>query len=344
MRTHSYKSFLLVVEICFFLGIGTPHDLSWAQADGASHTAGVQAIPLSVPQPHVAQPEFSLGPGDELKVTVWGYPELSEQVVILPDGTLSYPLIGSLPASGLTAQRLSRSLEAALNKYIESPQVSLVVTTMRSRRFSVMGEVQRAGVYPLWSDDVTVFEAVAQAGGLGPAALPSEVKVFRQEQGGLIPVDLNSMLIGQIPHQTFTLRSGDVVYVPSFSSRRKVSVLGEVNTPGMYTLQPNMTVIDALSAAGWIRSSGLSRAVMVTRRDPQGNHHLFRIDAQRAVLKKESTEELLLEPGDVVYVPQGMLSKFSNFVGLFTSGVEPGARTYLKVYDSTNPANYVVER
>ncbi len=325
-------------KILFFLSIITLPLLG--EADSHPVWAATDA-----PAFHTLSPtEFTLGPGDELKVTVWGYPELSEQVAVLPDGTISYPMIGSLPAAGLTAEKFAQALQQSLGTYVESPQISIVVTTMRSRHFSVMGEVGRSGVYPLWNEETTVLEAIAEAGGLGSTPLLSDAKIFRSGGEEVIPVDLDVLLSGQNASRMPTVQPGDVVYVPSVVSRRQISVLGEVNLPGLYTLKPEMTVIDALGAAGWIRSSGVSTGVWVLRRGPDEERRMFKINAQRAVLKQDASQELRLEPGDVIFVPQGFLSKVSQFVGLFTSGVEPAARTYLKVYDATEPANVVVER
>ncbi|MBI4003956.1 MAG: polysaccharide biosynthesis/export family protein [Candidatus Omnitrophica bacterium] len=296
--------------------------------------------------------EFLLGAGDALKVTVWGYPELSEQVVVLPDGTFSYPLLGTLPAGGQTVREVAHTISRALTPHIESPSVSVVVADLRSRRVSVMGDVVRAGTYPLWDDTVTVLEALAQAGGLGNTALPAEVKIFRRHEQGtgeVMQLDLTSLLDEEADHTDVILMPGDVVYVPSQLSRRRVCVLGEVNAPGLYALTPNMTVIEALTAAGWVKPSAVLNSVMVARRgtgsDEQGQaHEFFRVNAQRVIRRQDWTQELVLEPGDIVYVPQTFIAKVGNFVSLFTSKVEPVAETYLRVYDATNPASVLVDR
>ena len=297
--------------------------------------------------PQKQESKFPLGPGDELKVTVWGYPELSEQVVILPDGTISYPLIGMVAASGLSARDLAKAIGQALESHIESPQVSVLVAAMRSRRFSVMGAVERAGTYPLWSDDVSVLEAIAQAGGMNSAALPADVKIFRMGAGGVnqpMHVDVTAVLDEETSAETVRLKSGDVVYVPSQTSRRGVCVLGQVQAPGLYTLKPNMTVIEALSAAGWAKPSGVLRSVMVVRRGQQGAKEFFRIDARRAITRQDWSQHLVLQPGDVVYVPENFVSKVGDFVSFFSSKVEPAASAYLRVYDASNPTNFLANR
>jgi polysaccharide export outer membrane protein len=289
---------------------------------------------------------FALGPGDVLKVTVWGYPELSpEQLVILPDGTISYPLIGTLHARGLTAHGLSDAISQALTEHMESPQVSVVVTEMRSRHFSVMGEVRNAGVYPLWGGEVTLLEAVAQAGGMTPTAIPTGVRVFRQgaEPAEPITIDMTAILRGDAADPVM-VHAGDVIHVPSQDLQKKVCVLGDVNVPGLYTVTPEMTVIDALSAAGWVKNSGVMSSVMLARKGQDGGHEFFRVDAKRAVEKQDWTQHLVLQPGDIIFVPKHFIAKVGDFTSFFTSKVEPAAHTYLRVYDAGNPANVVVNR
>jgi len=315
-------------------------------ASGAQPLAG--EIPLEKQEFSLhPKPEFALGPGDKLQVTVWGYPELSSEVVILPDGMVSYPLVGLIPAGGLTARDFAEKVRGALEQHIESPRVHVTVSQMNSRRYSVLGEVNRAGVFPLWDDSTDVLEAIAQAGGMGNAALPSEVRIVRHQPGKpeeLIPINMNSLLDSSTPRERVILQPGDVVYVPSQVTRRKICVLGEVNAPGLYTMTPHMTVIEALSVAGWVRPSGILKSVMVVRHDPKGGRQFFRIDAQRAVVKQDWAQHLMLQPGDIVYVPERMFAKIGNFVGFFTTNVEPAARAYLKVYDAADPSSFLVER
>ena len=292
---------------------------------------------------------FLLGPGDTLKVTVWGYPELSEQTTILPDGTISYPLIGMTRAAGLTAQGFSEELGSALAPHlVGAPKVNVAIAEMRSRRFSVMGDVPKAGAFPLWGDDVTVLEAVAQAGGMGTRALPADVKIFRTNSEGVresLPVDLTALLTQpDAARADLRLQPGDVVYVPSQDTQRKVCVLGEVNSPGLYSLTPKMTVVEALTAAGWAKPSGVTTSVMVARRTSDGAKEFHKVNLQRVVKHQEWAQDMVLAPGDIVYVPEHFISVVADFVNFFSTRVETAAHAYLRVYDSTDPASYVVDR
>lgn len=326
----------------------------------AGHNAGGLAGPSSLDagavrlkaqgaapaRPADAPSSAALGPGDELTIAVLGYPELSGRAVILPDETVSLPLAGSVRVGGLTSEGLAAAVERSLTDHIEEPRVSVTVIQLRSRRFSVMGEVGRPGVYPLWGDDLTILEAIAEAGGWGSGSLPDEVKVFRLSEDGTtqaLHVDLAAMVRGELD-PALRVRPGDVVYVPSQASRQKICILGEVSIPGLYTLGPKMTVIEALSAAGWAKPSGVLTSVMVVRRGSGASREFFRVNAKRAIAKHDWSQHLALKPGDIVYVPEQFISKLGNFVTFFTSKVEPTALTYLRVYDATDPASVLVDR
>jgi protein involved in polysaccharide export with SLBB domain len=106
--------------------------------------------------------EYRLGPGDQLRITVFNETELTGQYVVGSQGTISYPLVGTIEASGLTVAEFSERLQTALSEYIRQPNVSVEVANYRP--FFILGEVQRPGTYP-YSASLTVLNAVATAGG-----------------------------------------------------------------------------------------------------------------------------------------------------------------------------------
>jgi polysaccharide export outer membrane protein len=111
----------------------------------------------------VAQPfEYRLGPGDQLRITVFNEAELTGQFIVGSQGAISYPLVGEVRAAGLTVPEFSENLRQALLQYIRQPNVSVEVTNYRP--FFILGEVQRPGTYP-YSASLTVLNAVATAGG-----------------------------------------------------------------------------------------------------------------------------------------------------------------------------------
>lgn len=106
--------------------------------------------------------EYRLGPGDQLRVIVFGETDLTGQFVVGSQGTISYPLVGEVNAAGLTVPEFATHLQDELARFIRNPNVSVEVANYRP--FFILGEVQRPGTYP-YSANLTVFNAVATAGG-----------------------------------------------------------------------------------------------------------------------------------------------------------------------------------
>lgn len=184
---------------------------------GCAGTRGSYEIDL------IAPAEFSLGPEDLLKITVWKSPDLSGEVTIRPDGTITMPLIGDMPAAGLTANVLAKRISERLTEYISSPVVTVQVKDVNSYFIYVLGEVMRPGKYPLKSY-TNVMQGISLAGGFAPFASKNKIKVLRNVTAGTeghekkhqieIPVHYDDILKGTAVPGNFILRSGDVIVVP----------------------------------------------------------------------------------------------------------------------------------
>lgn len=111
--------------------------------------------------------EYRLGAGDQLRITVFGEPDLTGQYLVGSQGRIAYPLVGEIDAAGLTLVEFTERLQSALSGYLRQPNVSVEVANYRP--FFILGEVQRPGTYP-YSANLTVLNAVATAGGFTPRA------------------------------------------------------------------------------------------------------------------------------------------------------------------------------
>lgn len=136
--------------------------------------AGVAACATmpSTPDDVAQQTEYRLGPGDQLRITVFNEQDLTGQYVVGSQGTIAYPLVGEVQAAGLTVPEFTQSLQAALEAYLRQPNVAVEVANYRP--FFILGEVQRPGTYP-YSASLTVLNAVATAGGFTYRANRSRV-------------------------------------------------------------------------------------------------------------------------------------------------------------------------
>lgn len=173
---------------------------------------------------HLTEPsDFVLGPEDVLKVTVWKSPDLSGEVTIRPDGTITLPLIGDVPAAGLTANVLAKRISERLTEYVSSPIVTVQVKEVNSYFIYVMGEVLKPGKYPLKSY-ANVMQGIALGGGFAPFANKNKIRVLRNVSTGAegheekhqieIPVQYDDLLKGNAVPGNFILLSGDVIVVP----------------------------------------------------------------------------------------------------------------------------------
>jgi polysaccharide export outer membrane protein len=123
---------------------------------------GVARADLAAPLPQVQVEDYRLGPGDRLRISVFGEPELTGEFVVGTNGMVSYPLIGDHPVQGKTLGELTESLRGSLRRYVLQPNISVEV--MNYRPFFILGEVENPGTYP-YSAGLNVMNAVATAGG-----------------------------------------------------------------------------------------------------------------------------------------------------------------------------------
>jgi len=165
--------------------------------------------------PPITDPTYIIGPQDTLSVSVWKEPDLSGNVQVRPDGKVSIPLLNDVQAAGLTAMKLSSEITTGLKKYVADPHVTVVVTAINSRRVYVLGEVAHAGGFALLPD-MTVLQAISDAGGLTQFAHGKKIYVLRNESGQQVkyPFNYSKVLKGENPEQNFPLKSGDTVVVP----------------------------------------------------------------------------------------------------------------------------------
>lgn len=164
------------------------------------------------------QHEFVIGVADELAVTVWKMPELSQNVVVRPDGTITLPLIGEIKAMGKTATRLVTEIRGRLAAYVKDDQavVTVEVKVINSYRFIVSGQVVRPG--PLAAKYyVTVSEALIMAGGPTRFASAERTMILRQDGSGKvrrIPVNAKALAEGKHLEQDLAIVTGDTIVVP----------------------------------------------------------------------------------------------------------------------------------
>lgn len=160
-------------------------------------------------------PDYIIGPEDVLNVNVWKEAEMSGVVPVRPDGKISLPLLNDVQAAGLTPTQLADQVSEKLKKYVEQPRVTVVVTQVNSRRYFVLGEVTKAGAYPL-VPNMTVLQALSSAGGFTQFANSKAIYVLRVENGkqNKLPFNYRDVVKGRNAEQNILLKPGDTIVVP----------------------------------------------------------------------------------------------------------------------------------
>ena len=184
-------------------------------APNATEAADVQAaaVDASKSDSSGAAPDaYRIGPEDMLQISVWKNEPMSRAVPVRPDGKISLPLLNDVQAAGLTALELREVLAKKLAEYMPSPEVSVIVSDVRSFKVSVIGEVARPGRFELksWT---TVLDVLALAGGFTQFASRSRIVILRPAATTMkrIPFNYNKLAGEQ---ENFYLRNGDIVLVP----------------------------------------------------------------------------------------------------------------------------------
>lgn len=160
-------------------------------------------------------PKYVIGPQDVLDINVWKEPNISRTVPVRPDGKISLPLLNDIQAAGLTPDQLGKEITSDLHKYLENPQVTVIVTAINSQRFYLLGEVTRPGTFQLLPK-MTVLQALADAGGFSPFAKLKDIYVLRTVDGHQtkFPFNYKDVLKGENVQENIVLRPGDTIVVP----------------------------------------------------------------------------------------------------------------------------------
>jgi polysaccharide export outer membrane protein len=164
--------------------------------------------------PNIDNARYVIGPDDSLAITVWKEPTLSGTIPVRPDGMISMALIGDLRAAGRTPMQLADDITEKLKKYIQDPNVSVVVMADTSQRIFVIGEVGHVGPVPM-TPGMTPLQAIASGGGLTPFANSKKIYILRNEGGKQqkIPFNYKEALKGD-DSQRIPLKPGDTIVVP----------------------------------------------------------------------------------------------------------------------------------
>jgi len=165
--------------------------------------------------PATQDASYVIGPQDVLSISVWKEAELTQSVPVRPDGKISMPLLNDVQAAGLTPTQLANEITAGLKKFVTDPQVTVIVTQINSQRIYVLGEVGRAGAYPLLPG-MTILQGLSSAGGFTQFANTKKIYMLRTENGKQTkyPFNYKDVIAGKHAEENLALKAGDTIVVP----------------------------------------------------------------------------------------------------------------------------------
>ena len=279
--------------------------LALLQAPPPAETPAAPGAPAAAPAAVPATPgDYEVGPGDVIEVAVYGNDDLSRIPTVQTNGSISLPLLGEVQVAGLTIAEVQRKITNLLDKdYLVNPQVEVKVRDYNSQYVSVVGEVNSPGRKPL-RGRTRLIDLLSEAGGFKPTA-SAEVMITRTEgkfEGGQKSITVRitrsaSPSMQDLVNLELPLKNGDIItaFPKSF-----VTVDGEVNRPGRYAIESDLTVTGAISLAGGLTRFG-SNGVKLRRTDPvDGKVKIIEVDLKDVRNGKKPDVPLL--PNDVISV------------------------------------------
>ncbi len=292
-----------------------------------------------------ANDTYRLGSGDHLDISVFDAPEFTATKVVAPDGTVTLPIVGSIPAAGRSTAQLTQELQGKLKRWLKVPVVSIGVVKFRPLLISVAGEVRRPG--PMQMNNIpnepraessttnppntstlqalpTLSAALENAGGLTRDADIRRVSLRRGVN--TIPIDLWAGISTDQPTPDYMLQDGDSIFVPKLSpqdvlDRRllaksslapktiKVRVVGEVKKPGEVDVAPESTISGAVAIAGGATEKGKLKRVSLVRLDETGKVQEQQLDLTQMIDSQQ------VQDGDVIIVPKSSSFSFIDVAG-----------------------------
>ena len=239
--------------------------------------------------------EYRLGTADSIKISVFQNPDLTLETRVSEAGTITFPLIGTVSVGGLSIGDAESKIATRLREggFVRNAQVNILLLQLRSAQVSVLGQIGRPGRYPIESVGLRASEMVAIAGGVVAGASDIvTVSGIRDGKPVRWNVDLEAILQLGIDSDNPVLADGDTLYV---GRAPVVYIYGEVQRPGIFRLERNMTVLQGLAQGGGLTAHGTERGIRIHRRDASGKLEII----QPAVTD-------FLQRDDVVYVRESL--------------------------------------
>jgi len=246
--------------------------------------------------------DFLLGAGDSIHIAVYRSPELTLDIRVSAEGAVTIPLLGAVQVGGLRISEAESRIAKGLQDggFLQDPQVNITLVVTRANSVSIIGQVNRPGMYPIENSNLRLSEALALAGGIAMSSgitgsVPSGDKVIlkgmRDGKPYLKEITVSSIYLGKMVDDDVVVYPRDEIYVPFLT----FYIYGEVQRPGAFPLSSQMTVMQALTQGGGLTPRGTERNITLYRRNSNG-------------VVEESHPAMIdpIQPDDVLYLRESL--------------------------------------
>ena len=279
---------------------------------------------------------YRINVGDMLEISVLDEPEMTREVKVIPDGTISYLLVGSLQAQGKTLQELKDDLASSLEEYFVSPYVSVLsrhieIPPEESKRVSILGALKSPGTY-IWNKGDRVLDIISAAGGLlytqtefGSRSTANLKASYLSRKGKIVAVDFYRLLqIGDMSHN-IKLQPDDFIFIAN-AEDSNITIMGEVSEPKIIPYTRDISLVEALAMSKGFSTNAYQSRVVVIR--PSGDDAKYLEVNVNDILYGRDVRNITLQGGDIIFVPEQGISEYARYASYITGMLD----VILKVY------------
>ena len=264
--------------------------------------------------------EYKIGPGDILEITYWeGNKSTKEEIIVRPNGKISFSFVEDVPAKGLTASQLDKLLTKNLTRYVRKPRIDVIIKEFNSKSITLLGAIAYRnssstgpGEYKL-SGRTTLLEMITKAGGPMENANLKNINV-RRKSGQSIALNLFEAIHQGDPSKDFVLDEGDVIFIPTLAKDgNRIYVFGEVEEPGTYTFKDSeIHLADVIAQAGGPTVFATESSTKVIRGDIT-KPEIISANLENLLEQGDQSQNVTLIAGDIVYVPRSWIGDVNRF-------------------------------
>ena len=277
-------------------------------------------------------PDYVIGPGDEIRIAIWGSLDAQLSVTVDRDGTITLPKVGTLGVTGLTFQQLKTSLQKEISKHYTDFQMNVSMGQLRSITVYVVGNAKKPGAYSLAAMS-TLLNALFESGGPDKSGSMRDVQLKRAGKT-IIHFDLYGMLLKGDKTHDVRLMPGDVIFIPKIGPL--VGIAGSVKQPAIYELAKTTRLTELITMAGGLKGLAFKGRFQVQR--VMDHQYINVVEGDLLDMQQTSDKNLTLQDGDLVKIYA--VAEVKNTVNLTGAvlmpgeyGVAPGVTTVKEVLE-----------